>query len=38
MSCVGTQRGGTALMTVGQAVSGLLGPYIDGTVDMPDSG
>jgi hypothetical protein len=38
MSCVGPRRGGTALMTAGQAVSGLLGPYIDGTVDMPDSG
>ena len=33
-----TQRGRTALMTTGQAVSGLLRRYIDSTVDMPDSG
>jgi hypothetical protein len=38
MPCAGTQRGGTALMTAGQTVSGLLQPYIDGTLDMPDSG
>jgi hypothetical protein len=38
MPCVGSSVGTTALMTASLAVSGPLRPYIDGTVDMPDSG